>query len=1004
MSIKNKYSYLENPKIQEENALPLHNFFFSYESVEKAFKYNKKNSERYINLAGTWKFKYFENYESACKFGEPEKESDKDWDEINVPSNWEVEGFGIPIYTNEVYPFETNPPFIDKKMNPTGWYSRNFQLKEKKENQLYILRFDSVRSAFFVWINGEYAGFGKGSKHPFEFDVTEKIKQGRNNIRVEAFRYSDASYLEGQDYWKISGIEREVYIYSQPKNCLTSFDLKTDFDNETGTGFLEYKATARNCKNHSLCLEVVDNNNYVIDKQKISDSESGFSYKFSGRVNPWTAETPVLYKIIVFHHDENGNLAEVIPFRFGFRRVEISEGLLKINGKAITVKGVNHHEINSDGGRFLSEKMMRKDLELMKKANINFVRNSHYPHNHRWYELCEEYGLFMVDEANIESHGMQYAGRKNELAESDEWTEAHLLRCKRMVTSHKNYTAIAIWSLGNEAGYGKNFEKCHDWIKSIDNRPVQYEQDYDGIKTEILCPMYWSPDAIRKYGEEKQKKPLILCEYGHTMGNALGNFREYSEIINRYENLQGGFIWEWCDHALRKKHDDGRLFWAYGGDFGPENTPSDGNFCIDGMIAPDRSPWSHYYEVQKVYAPCEVKISGDNSDIAVEIKNRYDFKCIEKLQIKTNFSADRKIVYSSEEIIENFAPGNEFTFKPDLPRSENTGEIVLSVEVKDTTKKGEVKGYGEKVVAKSSTVPPETNKCKTKIESYLKNDFYEIKNSSGNFKVSLQSGLLTSWKSANEELLQQPFEPDFWRPPTDNDFGFNSPAKLGIWKDIHKRAELLKCDIISGKEDETVIIASEFYVSDADLNYTIYYNFDNSCDLKIKVDFNPKNLELPMLPRVGIRGILNEKFKNVKWYGLGPGESYPDRTAALKTGIWNSAVKDTSVNYTRPQENGLRWNTRYCTLSSENGINIFIDSCENFGFSVRNHLREDLDSGEKKCQRHSIDVPERNLTELCLDYKHMGLGGINSWGGLPLEQYQIPCKPYSFEFRFKVDK
>jgi len=653
---KGKVNDWENPEMIGQNKELPHCTLIPYADIEAAMKGTREASGFYKSLNGEWKFHWVQKPAERPKDFYKLEYDVRNWDEIPVPSNWQMHGYGRPIYLNVPYPFKKNPPYIQHDYNPVGSYRTDFEIPDNwKERQVFI-HFDGVESAFYLWINGKKVGYSQGSRTPAEFNITPYLDEGKNILAAEVYRWSDGSYLECQDFWRLSGIFRDVYLYSTPGLHIRDFDVTCDLDKEYRDAMLHVTARVRNySKKPFLKPEVevalMDSENKPVGQEVLTEGTTAYIspgaesiIKMKASVaNPlkWSAEKPNLYTVFLILKNDDGKVIEVERTNFGFRKVELKDGQLLVNGVPIIVKGVNRHEHDPDTGHYVSLDSMVRDIKLMKQFNINTVRTCHYPDDPKWYDLCDRHGLYLIDEANIESHGIGYSPDET-LANKPEWKTAHIDRIIRMVERDKNHPSVIIWSMGNEAGDGTTFEAASEWMHRRDpSRPVHYERAGRRPHTDIVCPMYSRIGSIVKYAQAKQDRPLIMCEYAHAMGNAVGNLQEYWDAIEKYKYLQGGSIWDWVDQGLRKKTDDGREYWAYGGDFGDE--PNDGNFCINGLVFPDRRVPPKLWEVKKVYQPVGIKAENTASG-KVKIHNKNLFTNLKEFDAVWAMSEDGKVI------------------------------------------------------------------------------------------------------------------------------------------------------------------------------------------------------------------------------------------------------------------------------------------------------------------------------------------------------------------------
>ena len=1015
----------ENPYLQGRGKLPPHAHYIPYSNIANALRDSIELSKYILNLNGIWKFHLSNNPSSRPVYFYKEDYDISSWDSISVPSNWEVLGFDYPIYTDVDYPFKPNPPFVPHDYNPVGSYKRYFELPDNWEDRRIILHFSSVRSAFYVWVNGKEVGFSKISKVPAEFDITDFVRKGKNSIAVEVYRFSDGTYLEDQDYWKISGIEREVYIYSVPKVCIEDFFIIADLDSNYVDGSINVDLLLKNyskSRNIKGCLEFLL---YSPLNDTVFSEKINFYFRKSKRINftkyiknvlKWTAETPNLYKMLFILYDDKNNIKEVISQDVGFRKIEISDGLLKINGVAITLKGVNKHEHNPKLGRFVPEPLMIKDIKLMKENNINAVRLSHYPNRPLWYKLCDRYGLYVIDEANIESHGMLYVPGKS-LAKNKEWKYAHLERTKRMVERDKNFPCIIIWSLGNESGNGENFYATYDWIKQRDKtRPVQYEPAELDYNTDIYCPMYARIPTIERYVKYgKQKRPLILCEYAHAMGNSVGNLVDYWDVIYKYEQLQGGFIWDWVDQGLILVKENGDTCWAYGGDFGPDSVYTDTNFCINGLVAPDRKPHPALHEVKKVYQYIQIKPINLQEGI-FKIKNLYDFIDLDKFYFVYQIMANGEVLKESRLNI-SLEPHKDTVININygIDSVLSGREYYINFYVK--TKSRSLLVDRDFTIAYEQFRLPYFKYAKiekrkeSKISVSEENNFYKVQGKDFVIKIDRVKGNIIYWKYFNSILLDakvknQGSKLNFWRPPTDNDFGNNMPRRLKMWNHIDESLLLLdaKLEKKNKKEvDFSFIFSHKLY----DYQIVKKYIINGRGEIEFCYQFIPGNERLPEIPQFGAEIVFNKIFDKATWFGRGPFENYWDRKVAALVGLYEKSIDSMYHPYIRSQETGLRCDNRFLLLEGRN-IRLKVLGMPIFDFSVYPFYNEDFDTGGPvKIYKHPCELTKRDIVTLNVVHRQMGVGGDTSWGAKTHKEYMIfPNKLIELKFilqPFKID-
>lgn len=1039
---ENRYAELTNQNLTCLNREAPRSTFTSYRTEKDAVVNNRKDGTIRMSLNGKWKFNFVENFSQRPMSFDAESLDKCKWSDINVPGNWELQGFGTPIYVNARYEFvsvgykdfwqKPNPPYVPKEWNPTGTYRREFKYDKEWKDKDVFLSADGVRGAAYYYINGEFVGMNKDAKTPARFEISKYLKEGKNEICIQVHRFSDANYLECQDFWRISGIERDIYIYAQPKVHIKDFKVVSGLINDYKDGVLSVDVELDEKSDYVVRYKLLDGDNEIVSAS--SPANSSVNYKFADKTLPgiktWSAETPNLYTLLISLEDKDGNLVEATSCKVGFRSVEISGKQLKVNGKAILVKGVNIHEHNEYTGHYVTEELMMKDIELFKKYNVNTVRTSHYPQPELFYELCDKYGLYVIDEANIETHGMGYSLRKgHSLGNNPDFFDAHKYRTLNMYERDKNHPSVIIWSLGNESGNGYNFYETYKLLKSVDNtRPVQYERAELEWNTDIYCPMYMVIDDIVRYAENPESdRPLIQCEYAHAMGNSLGNFADYWEAIEKYDILQGGCIWDWVDQGFAQTDSKGKKYWRYGGDYGKVGTPSDGNFCINGIVFPDRTIKPQTVEMGKVYQNIRFK-NFDAEKKTVEIVNNFSFRNTDIYDFVYVVKADNKEI-GRYPISVSLAPGEKKIFTLSELPSPEIDEVEYFVELYALQRDAEPfldKGH---VVASEqfqinqrqvrNVVRPRSTCSETENSLVFKGNDCTI-------EIDKSTGLIISYKYKGTEYIEDKagFRPFFWRAPIDNEYGASLPMKLKDWKDA-SYADLRAIDFNVatvpgfvrseapnglpgnrlGMERQVVnTIVSFRYVFDK-VNVTCNMSYKISNDGVITVDytFNGKSTDYPMVPRVGLRTNLNKKLNNLTYFGRGPLENYSDRKTSNFVGEYSSNVDDMIVNYIRPQENSHRTDVRWFALSDKKGKGLLFVSPSTFEFNASSYPLETFDSGlniyndspitEKTEHRHISDVVKGDMVDLFIDAAMTGLGGDNSWGNYPLEKYQV--KPNS---------
>ncbi len=1015
----------ENPEIFNINRDAPKAHFIRYHSEQAALAEDHADNPYYFSLNGKWKFNWVKKpADRPADFYQKDFDT-SEWDEIDVPGNWELQGYGIPIYTNIVYPFPKNPPHIPHDYNPVGSYVKHVDIPKDWKDRDVFISFGAVRSAMYLWVNGKMVGYNEGSKTAAQFNITEYIKKGSNKIAVEVYRWSDASYIEDQDFWRLSGMDREVLIYSTAKTALDDIHVKSGLENDYHDGVFELNIDLRNngkrsIKNYEISIDLLDGDEVVfhaeqtISLSKFSNSVYSFNAKISN-VSKWTAETPELYKLLIKLSDPENQLIEATSMDVGFRTVEIKNAQVLINGVPVLFKGVNLHDHDPVTGHFVSEELLMKDLKLMKEFNVNSIRCSHYPKDPFFYTITDRLGFYVIDEANLETHGMgaSHQGPFNPAvhpAYLPEWKAAHLDRVERMYERDKNHPSIITWSLGNEAGNGENFTAAYNWLKSEDStRPVQYEQaDKDGI-TDIYAPMYARIPTLREHAASNPSKPMILCEYAHAMGNSVGNLQDYWDVIESNPSLQGGYIWDWVDQGLWAKDEEGRPYIAYGGDLGGQDMQNDVNFCINGLISSDRKPNPHLYEVKKVYQYVKFKdLNAEKGEF--RITNTYDFIKLDQMIFRYSLYEDGNLISQKFKKVKGIEPGNskdvifdyEVLFKEDA-------EYLVTLEAladKDSplVDKGHVQASEQFVIREHK--PNVFTVDKGEFEITISEEQIRITSTSVDLKFNKLTGLISDYEVNGVSILHEPITPNFWRAPTDNDFGNRMPFVAKIWKESSQERKLNSIKI-NGKrlQDleekmtvERVVIASTYSFSAGGVWWTIDYHLNSSGALYVSNKIRSNNRTLPFIPRIGNTLAISKGFDIVTWYGRGPIENYEDRKDGMHIGTYSSYVNNMAYPYVRPQETGYRTDTRWIKLENDQNQSISIEGIEPFGFSALHHTIADLDEGTKKMNRHSVDVPLRPETYLNLDYKQMGVGGDDSWGAHTHDEYKIFAGNYFYAY------
>lgn len=1011
-------SLFENPAIQEINRMPMRANYFPYENEDLAKAADTPHSSRYISLNGMWRFHWVNRPELLAKDFYATNFDDKNWVDFPVPSNWEFKGYGIPIYTNIPYEFapkNPNPPDIpDENDQPTAGYRKIFTVPVAWKGMKVYLHLGAVKSAFRLYVNGKEVGLGKDSKLESEFDITNYVTEGNNLIAMEVRRWTDGSFLECQDMWRLSGITRSCYVYARPTVHFYDFFAKPSLINNYKDGNLDVEVQAWNESdaqhgNYKIQLQLFDDKgNKIIDtvqttyglkRSNGSKTELHFHNTFND-AKQWSAEIPNLYRLELTLLTDKDEVLEVIYKKIGFRNIEIKNAQLLVNGKPVYIKGVNRHESDPYTNQVVSQERMLQDITEMKKMNINAVRDCHYPDDPYWYDLCNEYGLYMIDEANIESHGMGYNIERT-LANNPAWELAHLTRMKRMVLRDKNNPCIIIWSMGNEAGNGNNFYQGYHLIRGMDpSRPIQYERAELDWNTDIFCPMYPDPSYLEKYGSSNPTRPLIMCEYAHAMGNTDGNFKDYWDIIQSYPSLQGGFIWDWVDQGMYLVK-NGKKVWGYGGDWGPPGTPSDNNFLCNGLVAPDRVWNPQSYEVRKIYQNIKFKLVNAKEG-KLEVTNGYFFKDLSNFSVTVTVFKDGKEVTKDSDIALNAKPGETETITAAYTFGEDGSEYYLQVAafihndslLKDNTPLA----WDEFKLTNGNKFNYAASKEKINI---AKDDAttLELKNKNFSLVFDKQTGNITSYKANGKEIFASGPQPDFWRPPTDNDYGASFQKNLIEWKAAGTNTKLVNINSAVQNAEGWLTVTVEKSLLNDDATYTQQFMIDGKGAIKVSNSFHAAKGKHNMLCKFGNHMLLPTDFTTLQWYGRGPWENYQDRKAASFVGLYSGAIKDQYYPYIRPQESGNKTDVRWAKLTRKDGSGILIASTDTLlNINALPYSPDQLYSGPEKQQMHSGELePDRNV-HLNVDLQQMGVGGINSWGAWPLEKYRMAYQDYSYSY------
>ena len=985
----------KDPSVNQVNREPRRAHFFAFENSDKA-RGDKSASARYLSMEGTWKFCFVKDHQNAPKDFYALKYDDSKWVDFPVPGLFEINGYGDKTYKNMGYAwcttFENNPPYIGETNNYTGSYRRTFDLPADWKGQEVFFHVGSATSNLFLWVNGRYVGYSEDAKVAAEFNITKYLKPGRNLIAMQVMRWCDGSYLEDQDFWRFTGIAREVYLYATPKVHIQDITIGQDYAD--GKGLLDVDVKVAGGKAD------VEATLYDADGNKVTE---GLKATVEN-VKPWTAETPYLY-MLELQLKQGDKVLEVVRKQVGFRHIEISGGQLLVNGQPILIKGADRHELDPDGGYVVSVERMIQDIRIMKQLNINAVRTCHYPDDPRWYDLCDEYGIYLTAESNLESHGMGY--KEKTLAKNEAFAKMHIERQEGNVITYKNHPSIIVWSLGNEAGYGPNFERAYDWVKAYDKtRPCQFEQARQNGKTDIFCPMYLGYEDCVKYAQGDNPRPLIQCEYAHAMGNSMGGFKEYWDIIRKYPKYQGGYIWDFVDQGLRDKSAiTGKEIFTYGGDYG-RYPASDYNFNCNGIIAPDRRLNPHAYEVGYYYQ--NVWITEKNlKEGQFEVYNENFFKSLDDLELVWTIRRhsgtidvsgiapqQRKLITDAElkatvarvlehhpdaEILVNF----EFRSREAQPLIDK-GQVLARQQFC-------IQPYQFPVLSDDVKTPGIT---KEETVSYLK-----LTAAGTTLTIGKWSGLIDYLDVDGKPMLldRHSILPEFWRAPTDNDYGARFQERFAVWKSPEMK--LKELDV----EDNGAEATFELPAVKATLKLTYTLTAEGEVIIRQQLDADDEAKVAPMF-RYGMQLQMPQAYNSVKYYGRGPVENYCDRHDSEFLGVYEAKVADEYFPYVRPQESGNHTDVRWFRVLNADGQGLEFYAGAPIEVSALNYLTEDLDDGpvkDKVIGRHSGDLIERPLTQVHIQQRQMGLGCVNSWGAWPREEYMLPYRDYDFTYVIK---
>ena len=1001
----------QDESVNEINRAAMHTHFFAYENAEKAGSDVKENSKNFMSMNGSWKFFWVKNADQRPTDFWKVGYNDKGWDDMKVPAVWELNGYGDPIYVNVGYPwrnqYTNNPPHVPTEKNHVGSYRREFVIPADWNGKDIVAHFGAVSSNMYLWVNGKFVGYSEDSKLEAEFDLTPYVKPGQKNlIAFQVFRWCDGSYFEDQDFFRYTGVARDCYLYARNKKRIDDIRVVPDLDAEYKSGSLTVNLSLKG--NAAVSLELLDAANKTVATAEVKGAGKQSSVIRVDNPNKWTAETPYLYTLRATLKEGN-KVTEVVPLKVGFRKIELKNSQLLVNGQPVLIKGADRHEMDPDGGYVVSRERMIQDIQIMKKFNLNAVRTCHYPDDSFWYDLCDKYGIYVVAEANLESHGMGYD--EATLAKVPSFKKTHLERNQRNVQRNYNHPSIIFWSLGNEAGYGSNFEAAYDWVKKEDpSRAVQYERSgYEG-KTDIHCPMYLNYKDCIKYCEDDSKtKPLIQCEYAHAMGNSEGGFKEYWDLVRKYPKYQGGFIWDFVDQSCRWTGKNGKMIYAYGGDFNRFDA-SDNNFCDNGLISPDRVPNPHMYEVGYFYQNIWTT-AADLKAGELNVYNENFFRDLSAYALEWEVMKNGIVVRTGRVDNLNVAPQQTAKIKLDLGKTCACAEWLLNVKYVQKQREGLIPAGH--IVAKDQLVLNEykapamtlQNVTDMNIQTALpriddaNSQCVMIEGENFNIQFAKADGFMDKYMVDGLDMIKEgaKLTPNFWRAPTDNDFGAGLQQKYAVWKNPKFKLASLKSEM----KDGLAVVSAEYEMPSvsAGTKLQLTYEINNRGAVKVNQKLvAEKGAKVSNIFRFGMQMVMPKSFENISYYGRGPVENYIDRKWATELGVYNQTVTDQFYAYIRPQENGNKTDIRWWKLLNEAGRGLQFVAEAPFSASALHYTIESLDSGLEKKQEHSNEVEPADLTNFLIDKVQMGLGCVDSWGAIPREEYMLPYGDYEFTF------
>ena len=1009
-------------QVNEVNRLKLHTNYFAYENETLALAGQMDKSANFISLHGAWKFNWVKDADKRPTDFYKTDLDDSAWKTMNIPANWEMNGFGVPEYVNTGFAwrghFDQKPPAVPVKDNNVGSYRRIINIPDSWDGKQVIAHFGSVTSNIYLYVNGQYVGYAEDAKVAAEFDITPYLKKGDNLIAFQTFRWCDGSWCEDQDFWRLSGVARDSYLYARDAAVqLTNIKITPDLQNNYEDGVVQIYAEV---KGQPVIEYKLLNHNGI----EIIKSDANFKKRVNGtaqftikNVKKWSAEDPYLYTLVATVKDQKGNIVEVVPQKVGFRKVEIVNSQLLVNGQPVLIKGADRHEMDPDGGYVVSRERMIQDIKIMKRLNINAVRTCHYPDDPVWYDLCDEYGLYVTAEANQESHGFGYGNDAE--AKKPEFAKQILERNQHNVEMYFNHPSVIVWSLGNETVNGDNFIVAYNWIKEQDkSRPVQFEQaGRTGENTDIFCPMYYSHDGCDKYSkDDKFTRPLIQCEYNHTMGNSSGGLKEYWDMVRKYPKFQGGYIWDFVDQALHRNpvkpmsvKDNltyaqyNKIKYTYGGDYN-DYDPSDNNFNCNGVIGPDRQLNPHAYEVayeyQNIWAEAVDLQAGK-----ISVYNEHFFRNLANYQLVWTLLQDGKAVQNGTVDKLDVAPQQKTTLT--LPyQIPAEGEVLLNIEFRlkkaePLMEAGQMVAYRQLEVRTANAAAAVVAEGKLKVENKKKETEIKVLNDFIDIEFDKATGLLKEYEVNGVDLLGEggTLKPNFWRAVTDNDMGAQLQKKFRVWRAPALNLQTITASKVKVGKNVNAVVKAVYDMPDVKAALTITYTIapDGTMGVEQTMDATEGEKVSDMF-RFGMLMQLPFQMDNSTFYGRGPIENYIDRKGSQNVGIYTQTAEEQFFPYIRPQETGTKSDIRWWQQTDKAGKGFRITSGNLFSASALHYSIDDLDDGEEKEQRHSYEVPQSKYTELCIDKEQFGVGGENSWGAWPLPQHRLGYADKTFSF------